>query len=100
VTRRGFMKRIALWGAVAAFPVTWSYRKAKRVFTGAKAKIYVNGQLVGYATDVTYTREPGQAIHAIANYEPIIESQPQTVEFTATVTKVGGNFDELFGEDT
>jgi len=86
MTRRGFVKGILGAAAVAAFPVVWTYNKAKSKFlTGARAKLYIDGKLVGEFNSVNISYETPITPHheVLGRYEPV-EFGP--IKMTATLT--------------
>jgi len=88
INRRGFIRGMLGLAAMAAFPFTWTAKKATKVFTGARAKVYINGQLIGTFDQTSWsindktTGEPYdlKPLNVLGRYEPI--------EMKVRVTKV------------
>jgi hypothetical protein len=60
--------------AMAAFPFTWTAKKAKQIYTGARCKLFINGIEVKYAQDVEFTivdKQTDQVLEVLGQFEPV-----------------------------
>jgi len=97
MNRRGFIRGMLAAAALAAVPFKWAFKQTSKVFTGARARIFINGKLIAYTGEVTVSYDPKDlSMHTIGQYKPE-EVNLGPVEFTATVTRVvkGSEWDKL-----
>lgn len=83
MNRRSFIQGLLAAAALSAVPFTWTYRKVSKVFTGARARIFINGKEVAFFSDVTMSinhKDTGEPIQTIGRFDP--------VELTCKMTRV------------
>jgi hypothetical protein len=104
MNRRGFIRGMIGLCVMAAVPFTWTARKVRKVFTGARARVFINGKEVFYAQNVSWSivdKQTLEPIDVLGKYEPtelfepIIAVRMSKVNEDAVRKLAGGNDDTV-----
>lgn len=66
LSRRSFVKGMMAAAALAVAPIVYLKKKVTRIYTGARARIFVNGKEVGYYDNVEFS------MHDIKLDKPVV----------------------------
>ena len=100
--RRGFIRGMIGLGVMAAVPFTWATKKARKVFTGARARLFINGKEVFYAQDVSFTindKISQLPVMTIEPYEPVNMHVTMTCKSCSSSPEAEKFMRALLGDD-